>query len=229
MLRTPDGPSFAMYPNFCPYRQQFGRFYNNSVHSVGRFGVWIFPEYSPTVGGSCSGDSPMQAVFDGLYSWNNNRGFESVMSSSIQVRNSITFDNHDTGIRCTTAIKHQFENLANLRTTFYNENTGSSVINSIIIGDTGISGTPIVPGEGGLVGMFVQFTGCSCIKLPSLFVQSHVGSWIKGAQHNVHEFPKCKYSGYFWARYCRPLCIWLRRYLKIEVQYKLSDENFTVF
>ena len=154
MLRTPDGPSYAMYPNFCPYRYPFGRFVNNSVHSVGRFGVWVFPEYSPTVSGSCSGDAPIQAVFDGLVSWRNNRGIEWVMSSSVQIKNTIVFDNADTGIRCVTAINHQETYLPNLRTTFYNENNGSSVINSIIIGDSGASSSAVVPGEGGLVGKF---------------------------------------------------------------------------
>lgn len=152
MLRTPDGPSFAMYPNTCPYRQQFGRFFNNSVHSVGRFGVWVFPEYSPTVAGDCINDAPYQAVFEGLVSWKNNRGFEWVMSSTIQIRNAVVFDNADTGLRCVTAINNQATNLPNLRATFYNENTGSSVINSIVIGDSQVSSTPVVAGEGGLVG-----------------------------------------------------------------------------
>lgn len=154
MLRTPDGPSFAMYPNGCPYRQPIGRFFNNSVHSVGRFGVWIFPEYSPTASGSCSGFNPSQAVFDQVVSWKNDRGFEWVMSSTIQVRNALVFDNADTGIRCVTAINHQDLNVAPISNTFYNENTGSSVINSIIIGDTGVSGGSITPSEGGLVGKF---------------------------------------------------------------------------
>lgn len=152
MLETPDGPSFAMFRNFCPDRQPFGRFVNNSVHSVGRFGVWIFPEYGPTVAGSCTNDAPLQAVFDGLISWNNDRGYEWVMSSSVQLKNAVVYDNADTGIRCVTAVNHQSTNLPNLRATFYNENTGSSVIDSLVIGDSGVSGTPVVPFEGGLVG-----------------------------------------------------------------------------
>lgn len=152
MLRTPDGPSFAMSPDLCPYRQPMGRFFNNSVHSVGRFGVWIFPEYLPTVEGTCGNWNPLQAVFDRLIAWNNQRGFEWVMSASVQVRNSIVFDNSDTGIRCVTAADHQNVNIPSLRATFYNENTGSSVIDSIIIGDTGVAGYPITAGEGGLVG-----------------------------------------------------------------------------
>lgn len=74
------------------------------------------------------------------------------MSSSIQVRNALVFDNQDAGLRCVTAINNQATNLPNLRATFYNENTGSSVINSIVIGDSGLPGGPIVPGEGGLIG-----------------------------------------------------------------------------
>ena len=174
MLRTPDGPSYAMYSNYCPYRRPFGRFYNNSVHSVGRFGVWIFPEYSPTVAGSCWNDAPYQGVFDRLISWKNARGFEWVMSSSIQIRNTIVFDNDDTGLRCVTAINHQATNLPNLRATFYNENTGSSVINSIVIGDLGVSPSPIVPNEGGLVGKFIDGIR---FELNIQFDFSYVGSW----------------------------------------------------
>ncbi|CAF1130171.1 unnamed protein product [Rotaria sordida] len=66
MVRTSDGQSFAIYRNICPYRQIFDRFVNNSVHSVGRFGVRIFLEYSPTVAGSRSADTPYQAIFDEL-------------------------------------------------------------------------------------------------------------------------------------------------------------------
>ncbi|CAF1015901.1 unnamed protein product [Rotaria sp. Silwood1] len=183
MLRTPDGPSFAMYPNYCPYRRQFGRFFNNSVHSVGRFGVWIFPEYSPTVAGNCWNDAPYQAIFDGLISWKNSKGFEWVMSSSIQIKNTIVFDNYDTGLRCVTAINHQATNLPNLRATFYNETRGSSVINSIIIGDSGVSGNPIVPTEGGLVVMWdrgLRVRNVSFINFSSSNTQAIYGPFITG-------------------------------------------------
>ena len=152
MLETPDGPSFAMFPNYCPHRQPFGSFVNNSVHSVGRFGVWVFPEYAPTVGGSCWNDAPYQAIFEGLTSWANNKGMEWVMASTIQIKNAVVYDNANSGLRCVTAENQQSTGLPNLHSTFYQESNGSSVINSIIIGDTGIQGTPIVAEEGGLIG-----------------------------------------------------------------------------
>lgn len=174
-----------MYSDYCPYRQQFGRFFNNSVHSVGRFGVWVFPEYSPTVAGNCWNDAPYQAVFDGLISWKNSRGFEWVMSSSIQIRNAIVFDNDDSGLRCVTAINHQATNLPNLRTTFYNETTGSSVINSIIIGDLGLSESSIVPVEGGLIGKFIIFK-INNIAYMYLNIYSYVGSWSSCTKYFIY-------------------------------------------
>ncbi|CAF0745209.1 unnamed protein product [Adineta steineri] len=183
LLETPDGPSFAMYPNFCPHRQQFGRFFNNSVHSVGRFGVWLFPEYSPTVSGSCITDNPYQAIIEGLISWKNSRGIEWVMSSTVQIKNALVFDNDDAGIRCVTAINNQRTDLPVLRSTFYNENTGSSVINSIIIGDTGVSGTPIVPDEGGLIVMWdrgLSVRNISFINFPNVNTQAIYGPTIDG-------------------------------------------------
>jgi hypothetical protein len=152
MLETPDGPSFAMFPNFCPFRQPFGRFFNNSVHSTGRFGVWVFPEYAPTVGGSCTADAPYQAVFEGLISWRNSKGMEWVMASTVQIKNAIVWDNFDAGLSCVTAENDDATNLPNLRATFYNISSGSSVINSIIVGDSGTSSSPVVATLGGLIG-----------------------------------------------------------------------------
>ncbi len=152
MLETPDGPSFAMFPNFCPFRQPFGRFFNNSVHSTGRFGVWIFPEYAPTVDGSCTADAPYQAVFEGLISWRNSKGMEWVMASTIQIKDAVVWDNFDAGLSCVTAENDDATNLPNLRATFYNISSGSSVINSVIVGDSGASTSPVVATLGGLVG-----------------------------------------------------------------------------
>jgi hypothetical protein len=46
-LFTQKGPSFRK--DYCPKKIPFGKFYNNSAHSCGRFGVWIFPAYTPSV------------------------------------------------------------------------------------------------------------------------------------------------------------------------------------
>lgn len=148
----PDGLSAATSPNYCPYKQPFGIFSNNSVHSTGRYGVWIYPQYAPTVSGQCDDLRPSVAVLDGLVSWKNNKGIEWVMARTVQIRNAVVFDNEDTGIACVTAMGHQDVNPTYLRPTFYNAQNGSSVINCIIIGNSGVSNTPVLSSTTGLVG-----------------------------------------------------------------------------
>ena len=46
MHKHPDGPSFD--PNIFPQRVPLGIFRNNTVHSMGWFGIWIFQTYTPS-------------------------------------------------------------------------------------------------------------------------------------------------------------------------------------
>ena len=48
MLPNPTGPSFDA--DICPPMHPFGKFENNVAHTMGWFGVWIFPDYFPTSG-----------------------------------------------------------------------------------------------------------------------------------------------------------------------------------
>ncbi|CAF1351069.1 unnamed protein product [Rotaria sordida] len=178
-----EGLSVLINPNYCPNRQPFGRFYNNTVHSTGRFGVWIYPEYAPTITGDCSDTQPSQAVFEGLISWKNNKGIELVMTRTTQIKNAIVFDNADIGIAYITAVGHQETNPPYLRATFYDIDSGSSVIDSIIIGDVGISSTPIVPSTAGLVVMWdrgLRVHNVTFINFPSNETRAIFGPIILG-------------------------------------------------
>lgn len=46
-----------------PVLQQtpLGEFRNNTVHSQGWFGIWIFQEYTPMTSGACSDNTPKAA------------------------------------------------------------------------------------------------------------------------------------------------------------------------
>ena len=148
----PQGLSLLAFPNFCPNRQPFGRFVNNTVHSTGRFGVWIYPEYAPTLYGDCNGTDPSQATLEGLIAWRNNKGIEVVMSRTIQIKNTLVFENNDMGIAYITAVGHQETNPAYIRPTFSNSLNGSMIVDSVIIGDVGVAATPVLPNTAGLVG-----------------------------------------------------------------------------
>ena len=102
--------------------------------------------------GDCNSTDPTQAVIESVIAWKNNKGIELVMSRTMQIKNALVFDNADTGISYVTAVGHQETNPPYLRPTFYNDVNGSLVVDSVIIGDAGISSTPIIPSSAGLVG-----------------------------------------------------------------------------
>ncbi|XP_048254422.1 fibrocystin-L-like isoform X3 [Haliotis rufescens] len=81
MHTNPDGPSktTAVRCKEVP----LGSFNNNSAHSMGWFGIWIFEDYFPTE----------LAVFDGLVSWNNHKGAELVNGGNIQFKNFKVINN----------------------------------------------------------------------------------------------------------------------------------------
>ena len=74
LLDNPDGPSYTS--NYCVKKQPFGVFYNNSAHSIGRMGLWIFPGFTPTVNGGCSETTMTIAHFDDFTSYRCDIGAE---------------------------------------------------------------------------------------------------------------------------------------------------------
>lgn len=152
LLDKPAESSLAQYPTICPNAQPFGRFTNNQVHSTGRCGVWIYPQYAPSTSGCDSSAVPQLAIFDGLIAWSNDRGMEWVMSRTIQIRNALVFDNSDVGIATVSAIYHSDFALSSLRSTFYSLTSGSSVIDSIIIGVSSYESSTAMPATAGLIG-----------------------------------------------------------------------------
>lgn len=133
LLNNPDGPSFTT--SYCPRKIPFGMFFNNSVHSTGRFGLWIFPMYAPTISGACSDSRPSVAVFNNFVSWSNDKGAEFVEAASVQFRNFTIWDHYSEGIATKTMVGYQAPNSL-YANTFYNENTGTVVADSIIIGNS---------------------------------------------------------------------------------------------
>jgi hypothetical protein len=133
ILDNPDGPSFTS--SYCPKKIPFGKFFNNSVHSVGRFGLWIFPGYTPTISGACNDRRGSPAKFDTFVSYRNDKGAEWVMSSNIQFRNFVVYDHATSGIETKTLVYHENPN-TDYSPYFYNETSGPLVADSIILGNS---------------------------------------------------------------------------------------------
>ncbi|XP_064635071.1 fibrocystin-L-like [Lineus longissimus] len=96
MHEHPGGPSYDV--NICPQKVPLLEFKNNTCHSQGWFGLWIFQEYFPTETGACDDPVAKAAVFDGLYAWNNEKGAEWVNCGAMQFKNFVMFNNEKAGI-----------------------------------------------------------------------------------------------------------------------------------
>ena len=103
VLQNPDGPSAT--PTYCPAKAPMGSFYNNSAHSNGLYGIWIFTAgesgWSPHDGdlehGYCNGHATT-ATFGNFIAWNNEIGVEVVESGAIRFENMTLLDNEKSGI-----------------------------------------------------------------------------------------------------------------------------------
>ena len=147
ILDRPEGPSFTQ--DYCPKKIPMGKNYNNTVHAVGRFGLWIFPGYTPTLTGKCTDTTPSPAKFENFISYSNDKGAEWVMSNPMQFRNFVVYDHATEGITAKTIVNNEVTNTGYSK-IFYNETTGSLVTNSIFIGNSD-SSSPTSISSSGLV------------------------------------------------------------------------------
>lgn len=95
MHSHPDGPSFIK--TVCPKNVPLGVFRNNSAHSFGWFGLWLFEDYFPLKGG-CGGSEVEPAVFETFYAWNNDKGAESVNTGALQFVDFVLVQNRLAGL-----------------------------------------------------------------------------------------------------------------------------------
>ena len=144
---NPEGPSFTT--TYCPKNIPMGRFYNNSVHSNGRFGLWIFPGYHPTVSGACDDTRPSPAIFDTFHSYLNTKGAEWVMANPMQFKNFVVFDHSATGIEAKTIVSNKAENTL-YKNTFFSNSSGPLIQNTIVIGNSDSSSSTSIS-ESGIV------------------------------------------------------------------------------
>ncbi|XP_069813288.1 fibrocystin-L-like isoform X2 [Dendropsophus ebraccatus] len=128
MHDNPDGPSYD--PNICQYRLALGEFYNNTVHSQGWYGLWIFRNYFPMAvpdqRQSCYGYLPSPAIFRSFTTWNCQKGAEWVNGGAIQFHNFSMINNEDSGIETKRVVSYYVGG--------WGETNGAMLKNAIIVG-----------------------------------------------------------------------------------------------
>ena len=124
MLEHPEGPSFTT--EICPRKIPLGVFQNNTAHSVGWYGLWIFEFYTPMEGGLCSSTIPTPAKFYTLTVWNSFRGAEWVECGPIQFHNFVLANNFKANI--------EMYFIRNVDKTQQNNHKGALLKDSVLIG-----------------------------------------------------------------------------------------------
>ncbi|KAK9957826.1 hypothetical protein ABG768_012036 [Culter alburnus] len=120
----PDGPSYNA--NICQKRVPLGQFFNNTVHSQGWFGLWIFQEFFPMRSGSCGYSTPAPAVFRRFTSWNNEKGAEWVNVGAVQFSEFLMVNNEKAGVEAKRIIQ--------LYVSGWGLDGGAAVVNSTMVG-----------------------------------------------------------------------------------------------
>ena len=131
---NPTGPSFTT--SLCPRKQRVLQFSNNTAHSFGWYGLWVFRQYFPSPSGECSDNGHAPSYFDSFLAWRNDRGVEFAEIGALQLRDSIMLDNKLAGVEIT-----EIESI-------WSEESGPLIANTLIVGHSEISSNDFCTNSG---------------------------------------------------------------------------------
>lgn len=123
MKEHPEGPSFTT--SYCPRKVPIKVFSNNTVHSTGQIGLWVFQTYTPMKGGGCNSNIPEVAMFESLTAWACDKGAECVECGAIMFKKFVMINNHEAGIEFKLILQHAI--------TRFSDTQGPSVRESLIV------------------------------------------------------------------------------------------------
>ncbi|XP_051526679.1 fibrocystin-L-like [Myxocyprinus asiaticus] len=160
----PDGPSYDA--NICQKKVPLGEFFNNTVHSQGWFGLWIFQDFFPVRNGGCGSITPAPAVFRRLTSWNNEKGAEWVNVGAVQFSEFLMVNNEKAGVEAKSIFQQYVSG--------WGIGGGAAVVNSTMVGHVDELGLgndhctargvvlPLADGMSVINTKFVNFDRSSC-------------------------------------------------------------------
>ena len=121
--------------------------FENLINYYFFISLWIFPGYNPSVTGGCNDKTGSPATFDSLTSFLNDKGAEWVMTNNVQFKNFVVYDHATAGIETKTIVSNKLPNTP-YSAYFYNANTGPSIVNSVIIGNSDPAATSAITTHG---------------------------------------------------------------------------------
>ncbi|KAA0710209.1 Fibrocystin-L Polycystic kidney and hepatic disease 1-like protein 1 [Triplophysa tibetana] len=176
-------PDIQTYDTFCQKKVPLGQFFNNTVHSQGWFGLWIFHEYLPTQNGLCYYSTPKPVVFRRLTSWNNEKGAEWVNVGAVQFSEFLMVNNEKAGVEAKRIFREHVSG--------WGLEEGAAVVNSTIVGHVSELGNdyctthgivlPLDDGMSVINTKFMSFNKSSCAAVGVAEITEtctyHCGGW----------------------------------------------------
>ncbi|CAH1226877.1 PKHD1L1 [Branchiostoma lanceolatum] len=178
MHTHPDGPSYD--PNIWPAHVPLGEFYNNTVHSQGWFGIWIFEDYNPTDNSKPDGE-PLPADFRGLTAWNNEKAAEWIHCGAIRFSDSVVFNNEKAGFEA----KFLLNQYANWGDAMYKDSWVIASVPALAsTASTDCTKKGIIMPYGHRLTIsglkFVNFNQPSCVAIGITSIDGTCGEWCGG-------------------------------------------------
>ena len=208
IMKHPDGPSATS--KYCTNRAPIGEFRNNTAHSFGWYGIWMFhmDGWFPSDGtkdkGYCNWENEIPAKLYDFTAWRNDRGAEIVFGGKIQFVNFVVLDNLNTGLEF-VEVKGEFSSPEK------GCEEGPGTLDSLIIGSSELSKDNGVCTKEGYLGAkvfttyvcnttFVNFENCAALGVCSQCVAPNAGfpGYVSGAKFINSPFKtnwKYKHSG----------------------------------
>ncbi|KAF7655004.1 hypothetical protein LDENG_00062160 [Lucifuga dentata] len=182
MHEHPDGASFDR--NICQKKVPLGEFSNNTVHSQGWFGIWIFQDFFPMKDGGCLSRTPEPAGFRNLTAWNCEKGAEWVNVGAVQFIGFVMVNNEKAGVEAKRIIQSTVSG--------FGEEGGAMISNSVIVGhldELGLGNeyctgrgviAPLDDGLSVLNTKFINFDRSSCAAIGVASIQGTCANFCGG-------------------------------------------------
>ncbi|XP_063856678.1 fibrocystin-L-like isoform X4 [Scylla paramamosain] len=143
----PSGPSATNI--YCQNTEKMGLFFNNTAHSMGRYGLWVFsnPGYHPK--SNICGGRDMGAKWQSFTAWHCERGAEAVSGTKLQFHNFVMLDNQQAGMEM-VSVKGGF-----------GQDDSPGIFNSLVVCHSALNSSACTSGTSGIVAPKTQIFSIS--------------------------------------------------------------------
>ncbi|XP_063855726.1 fibrocystin-L-like isoform X2 [Scylla paramamosain] len=143
----PSGPSATNI--YCQNTEKMGLFFNNTAHSMGRYGLWVFSNQGYHPKSNICGGRDVGAKWESFTAWHCERGAEAVSGTKLQFHNFVMLDNQQAGMEM-VSVKGGF-----------GQDDSPGIFNSLVVCHSALNSSACTSGTSGIVAPKTQIFSIS--------------------------------------------------------------------